>query len=97
MSQDPDLEARDAERQRLAGLFHAIFEVDRRGAAVFEHLMLKFAKGPAKGFTQEAVTETFVRAHQRVILDYCIQMINLANGVDDEPPTTERQSDEDLP
>jgi len=94
---DADLVARDAERQRLAGLYHAIFEVDRRGAAILEDLMHKFAKGPARGFTQEAVTETFVRAHQRVMLDHILVMINLANGVEDESPTTERQSDDDLP
>ena len=83
-----------AERLRVAGLYRAIFEDDRRGAAVLEDLAKRFARPPARGFTPEAITETFVRSHQRLIFDHIYLMVNLANGVDDEPPTTERQDDD---
>lgn len=96
MSDDPELDAREAERQRMAGLYKAIFEDDRRGEAVLADLAQRFARGPAHGFTPEAITETFVNAHQRKVFDFIYLMINKANGVDDEPPTTERQSDESL-
>ena len=39
MSDDPELDAREAERQRMAGLYKAIFEDDRRGEAVLADLV----------------------------------------------------------
>lgn len=86
-------EARHLEKMRIAGLYHAIFNDDKRGQAVLEDLIRKFAKGPARGFTQDAITETFVRAHQREIFDYIDVMVTLADRGDDSP-TTERRTDE---
>ena len=82
------------ERARMDALYKAIFEDDRRGAAVLEDLARHFAKGPARGFTQDAVTETFVRAHQRKVFDFIMTRINRASGAEDQPP--DQGNDDDL-
>lgn len=70
----------------LDALYRDIFETDRRGVALLEDLANRFAKGPARGFDQAAMHETFARSHQRAVLDYIVTRINRANGVADSPP-----------
>lgn len=95
MSHDPENDAQQAERLRMAGLYRAIFEDDKRGQAVLADLIRKFARAPARGFGPDAVMETFVNAHTRRVFDHINLMINAADGID-EPPTDERH-DDDLP
>ncbi len=71
--------------EERAALYRDIFEADRRGAAILEDLVRRFARPPPRSFDQAAVNETFARAHQRAVLDYIVLQINLANGVNDEP------------
>lgn len=65
----------------LDALYRDIFETDKRGAALFDDLAARFAKGPAAGFDAAAVNQTFARAHQRKVIDYILNRINRANGV----------------
>lgn len=66
--------------ESLDALYRDVFEVDKRGAAIFDDLCARFAKGPARGFDAAAVNETFARAHQREVVDYILRRINRANG-----------------
>lgn len=79
----------DRDQAALDALYRDIFETDKRGAVLFEDLCRHFAKGPARGFDQSAMNQTFARAHQRAVIDYILQRINRANGVNEGAPTDE--------
>jgi hypothetical protein len=72
----------------LAGLYHAIFEVDKRGQAIFEDLYARFA-GNAKVHTEggiDAVLKTYRSAAHREVIEYIVRQVNRANGVTDSQP-----------
>jgi hypothetical protein len=76
------------ERQRLAGLFHDIFEVDRRGQEIFEALYRKFA-AHAKVHTAggiDAVLKTYQDAAHREVIEYIVTMCNVGRGVPEPDP-----------
>lgn len=76
------------ERKRLASLYHAIFEDDKRGAQIFEDLYKRFA-AHAKVHTTggiDAVLKTYRTAAHREVVEYIVSMVNLHNGVDDSQP-----------
>lgn len=62
--------------------YKALFEDDRRGAAILEDLILRFIRPPVTEGGIDAVLKTFDRAGQRRPLDFITAMINRANGVD---------------
>jgi hypothetical protein len=67
-------------------LYRDIFEIDRRGAAILEDLVMRF--GHAKVHTDggiDAVLKTYRAAARREVLDYIALQINRANGAP-EPP-----------
>lgn len=85
-----------AERARIDALYHAIFEADKRGQALFDDLYLRFARG-AKVYTDggiDAVLKTYKASAQREVIEYIVTRVNRANGVNDEPPT--ERNDDDL-
>lgn len=85
MSSQPD---EGAARRRLASLYRDIFEVDNRGAALFEDLYQRFA-GKAKVHTNggiDAVLKTYRDAAHREVIEYIVMMCNLARGVQDKDP-----------
>lgn len=85
-----------SERRRLAGLYRDIFEVDTRGAAIFEDLYRRFAS-KAKVHTAggiDAVLKTYQDAAHREVIEYIVTMVNRGNGVDDSPTP---QGDDDAP
>lgn len=88
-------EQADAERARVDRLFHDIFEVDRRGAEVFEVLYRRFA-GAARVHTDggiDAVLKTYRDSAHREVIEFIVMRCNRARGVVDEstpePDTTD--------
>lgn len=84
-----------AERRRLASLYRDIFEVDKRGAVLFEDLYARFA-GKAKVHTSggiDAVLKTYRDAAHREVIEYIVTMCNLANGVRDTDPNPNQEDD----
>lgn len=74
-------------RDELASLYREVFEVNPRGALVFEHLYQRFA-ARAKVHTAggiDAVLCTYRDAAHREVIEHIVKMCNLARGVDDDP------------
>lgn len=63
-------------------LYRDVFETDKRGAAILEHLTQAFARPAVVKGGIDAVLETYQRAGQRLVLDFIVTQINRANGVD---------------
>ena len=74
-------------------LFAEVFEDDRRGAAILEHLTARFAQPVVTKGGIDAVLETYRRAGQRAVLDYILNQINRAHGVHDAEARTDGSSD----
>ncbi|AQW32707.1 hypothetical protein ACEQ38_17005 [Ralstonia syzygii subsp. celebesensis] len=64
-----------------ADLYKQIFEDDRRGAAILEHLTRMFARPAVTTGGIDAVLQTYHREGSRRVLDHIISQINRANGV----------------
>ena len=65
--------------------YAALFEDDRRGAAIFDHLYKMFAhKVYVKG-GHEADRQTCYNAGQRDVLEFIVTQCNRARGVDANP------------
>lgn len=64
--------------------YQAIFEHDRRGAAVLEDLIHRFGRNPYVRGGLEAQRETDFRAGQKAVIDHLLRQINLANGHTDD-------------
>lgn len=62
--------------------YAAIFEDDRRGAALLEDLTNRFAKRIYVKGGHEADRETCYRAGQREVVEFIVSQINRAHGVD---------------
>lgn len=58
-----------------------LFEVDKRGAHILEDLIRRFVKPAVTDGGIDAVLKTFERQGQRKPLDFIMQQINRANGV----------------
>lgn len=70
-------------------LYRQIFEVDKRGAAVLEQLVLLFSKPAKQEGGIDAVIQTYHRMGEHAVIQHIVKQINRANGVEDESPTTE--------
>jgi len=65
------------EAQRMAQLYHQIFEIDQRGAAVLEDLMNRFkSQTPAVEGGIDAVLTTYRNAGRTEVIDFVIRRIN---------------------
>jgi hypothetical protein len=72
-------------KDRLAGLYRDIFELDNRGQAIYEDLYKRFGAS-ARVHTDggiDAVLKTYKDAAQRGVIEYIIRMVNIGNGADD--------------
>lgn len=59
-----------------------LFEDDRRGAAILEHLIRAFARPAVVTGGIDAVLATYQRDGQRRVLEFITNQINRAHGVD---------------
>ncbi len=64
-------------------VYKEIFEDDRRGAAVLEDLIQRFARPQVNSGGIDAVLKTYERGGMRLVLDFITAQINRANGVPD--------------
>ena len=64
--------------------YRDLFETDRRGARILEHLARVFIRPPVTEGGIDAVLKTFTHAGQRKPLDFIVTQINRANGVREE-------------
>jgi len=59
-----------------------IFEDDRRGAAILEDLVSRFARPAVTTGGIDAVLKTYQRDGMRQVTDFIVNQINRAHGVD---------------
>lgn len=62
--------------------YAALFEDDRRGAAILEHLTRLFARPAVTTGGIDAVLQTYHRDGQRRVIEFIVTQINRAHGVD---------------
>ena len=62
--------------------YKALFEDDRRGVVILEHLIRTFARPAVVKGGIDAVLETYQRDGQRRVLEFITNQINRAHGVD---------------
>lgn len=62
--------------------YKALFEDDKRGAAILEHLIQVFARPAVVTGGIDAVLATYQRDGQRRVLEFITSQINRANGID---------------
>lgn len=74
-----------------AELYRQIFEVDKRGAAIFEDLVSRFSKPAVVEGGIDAVIKTFHNMGEQAVIQHIVRQINLANAGD------ERNSTIDIP
>lgn len=63
--------------------YKAIFEDDRRGAAILDDLTLRFARPAVTTGGIDAVLQTYQRDGMRRVVEFIVSQINRANGVPD--------------
>ncbi|WP_419204340.1 hypothetical protein [Bordetella trematum] len=63
--------------------YREIFEDDRRGVAVLEDLVSRFARPAVTSGGIDAVLQTYQRDGMRRVIDYIVSQVNRANGVPD--------------
>jgi hypothetical protein len=72
-------------------LYREIFEIDRRGAAILEHMIKRFTQPAVTDGGIDAVLKTYERMGQQQVVQYIVGQINRANGVEptavEIPPT----------
>lgn len=64
--------------------YKAIFEDDRRGAAILDHLLTRYRPKVVTEGGIDAVLKTYRHAAHRELLEFIVAQINRANGVPDE-------------
>lgn len=72
-------------------LFREIFEVDKRGAAILEHLVKRFSQPAVTEGGIDAVLKTYERMGSTKVVHHILGQINRANGV--TPTEIEAQAD----
>lgn len=74
---------REDEALERPQIYRDIFEIDSRGQVIFDDLYARFASN-AKVHTDggiDAVLKTYRAAAHREVIEYIVQQINRANGV----------------
>ncbi len=64
-------------------LYKEIFEDDRRGAAILEDLIQRFARPAVTTGGIDAILKTYQRDGMRSVVEHITNQINRANGVPD--------------
>lgn len=62
--------------------YKALFEDDRRGAAILEDLTQRFARPAVTTGGIDAVLQTYHRDGMRRVVEFIVSQINRAHGVD---------------
>lgn len=62
--------------------YAALFEDDARGVAILEHMTRLFARPAVLTGGIDAVLQTYQRDGQRRVLEFIVNQINRAHGVD---------------
>jgi hypothetical protein len=75
--------------QITPALFLEVFETDRRGAAILEHLVKRFSLPAVTDGGIDAVLKTYERMGAGSVVQYIVGQINRANSV--EPTAVEAQ------
>ncbi|WP_050465105.1 hypothetical protein [Herbaspirillum autotrophicum] len=67
-------------------LYRQVFEIDARGAAIFDHLVSLFSKGASTSGGIDAVLKTYLNQGENNVVQHIVRQINHANnvGVNDE-------------
>ena len=68
-------------------LYRQIFEVDKRGAAILEHMIKRFSKPASIEGGIDAVLKTYLHMGEHAVIQHIVANINRANGVTDSPTT----------
>jgi hypothetical protein len=63
-----------------------IFETNRQGARVFEDLVRRFYRAPAKSGGIDRILDSHEFMGRRQIIDFITNQINRANGVQEDQP-----------
>lgn len=74
---------RDLTPEQLAETYRQIFEVDKRGAMLLEHMVVLFSKGAKVEGGIDAVLSTYHRLGQNSVVQHIVAQINRANNVSD--------------
>lgn len=64
-------------------LYRQVFEVDKRGAAILEHMITLFSKPASTTGGIDAVLKTYLHMGEHNVVQHVIKMINRANNVPD--------------
>lgn len=72
-------------RQASPADYANLFETTPRGKLVFESLIRQFNKPPVYEGGIDGVRKSDVRAGERAVINFIVNMINRNNGVQDEP------------
>jgi hypothetical protein len=76
-------------------MFADIFEHDRRGAAILDHMIRRFVRPAVTSGGIDAVLMTYHNQGARMPLDYIMQQINRAAGEPDTDDETAHHDDTD--
>lgn len=74
---------RETSPEQLAELYRQIFEVDKRGAAILEHMVVLFSQPASVEGGIDAVLKTYHRMGQHSVVQHIIKQLNRANQVPD--------------
>lgn len=74
---------RDLTAEQLAETYRQIFEVDKRGAMLLEHMVVLFSQGAKVDGGIDAVLKTYHRLGQNSVVQHIVAQINRANNVPD--------------
>ena len=74
---------RDLTAEQLADTYRQVFEVDKRGAMLLEHLVVLFSKGAKVEGGIDAVLTTYHRLGENNVVQHIVRQINRANNVPD--------------
>jgi len=64
-------------------LYRQIFELDKRGAMILEHMVVLFSKPAVTDGGIDAVLKTYQRMGEQSVVQHIIKLINRANQVPD--------------
>lgn len=75
------MNVRDLTPEARAEMYRQIFEVDKRGAALLEDLVVRFSQPACVEGGIDAVIKTYHRMGQNSVVQYIVAQINRANNV----------------
>lgn len=80
---------RERTPEQWAELYRQIFEVDQRGVAILEHMVQRFSPPAETRGGIDAILKTYHGMGQHSVVQHILAMVDRANTVDNDSPTTE--------